>query len=342
MTGFVSLASLSLTPAIFTQLQQLVQAIGQQLDGSVVLTHEDPVVGGVPSFAQTSQRHRFSLVWSERFKALVAQPWPAPNSTLQSSLAIEVTDENEAAALPTQLCFDPAVIRQHLWEWLTPEQHEPLTTTIWAETEPQPNDGELQAQFTAELITLLTSSQHAAPLVCQPLEVALQRRLAEERLLSQVTAQIRQSLDLDSILNTAIEAIRNYLGVDRVVIYQVLSLPRLRKPRRLQEIRAMKPESYRVYESCQDLSLPSVTDAAIYPQMLHRLVDWEQFQRGQGVAVADVSTTSAELPRLQQAMQRLQVQSRFTVPILVQNQVWGLLTLHQCHRIRPWQQADQD
>jgi len=47
---------------------------------------------------------------------------------------------------------------------------------------------------------------------------ALHEQLEQERLLNQVTTQIRQSLELSVILSTAVEQLRGFLQVDRLLI----------------------------------------------------------------------------------------------------------------------------
>ena len=49
---------------------------------------------------------------------------------------------------------------------------------------------------------------------------ALYQQLEQERLLNQVTSQIRQSLELSVILSTAVEQLQQLLQVDRLLIYQ--------------------------------------------------------------------------------------------------------------------------
>ncbi|MDM9383369.1 GAF domain-containing sensor histidine kinase [Chlorogloeopsis sp. ULAP01] len=98
-----------------------------------------------------------------------------------------------------------------------------------------PNDGKLQSQFTLLLLNYflpqpgqeLTKPQAAifsSVSICQPVEDALQKQLAQERLLNQVTTQIRQSLDISVILVTAIEQVREFLELDRLVICKLPSL----------------------------------------------------------------------------------------------------------------------
>ncbi len=58
--------------------------------------------------------------------------------------------------------------------------------------------------------------------VCQPVENALNKQLAQERLLNQITTQTRQSLDLSVIIVTAIEQVRQFLELDRLVICKLV------------------------------------------------------------------------------------------------------------------------
>jgi two-component system sensor histidine kinase/response regulator len=88
------------------------------------------------------------------------------------------------------------------------------------------NDPTLQTEFTLSLLEILASAETSDSLdcpvaVCQPLvEEALCQQIEQERLLNQVTTQIRQSLELPVILETAVEQLRHFLQVDRLLIYQ--------------------------------------------------------------------------------------------------------------------------
>jgi signal transduction histidine kinase len=93
------------------------------------------------------------------------------------------------------------------------------------------NDVTLQSQFTLLLLEyLLTqpnqeiiappSSTAPAVYICQPVEDALKKQISQERLLNQVTTQIRKSLDLPVIMATAITQVREFLELDRLVVYK--------------------------------------------------------------------------------------------------------------------------
>ncbi|MCZ0904590.1 hybrid sensor histidine kinase/response regulator, partial [Microcoleus sp. HI-ES] len=85
-------------------------------------------------------------------------------------------------------------------------------TEIEGKSAPKVIDPEtLQSQI-AEAVNQL---QIASPCIsfCQPVEDALQQQLEQERLLNQVTTQIRQSLELPVILSKAVEQVRECLEV---------------------------------------------------------------------------------------------------------------------------------
>jgi two-component system, sensor histidine kinase and response regulator len=93
------------------------------------------------------------------------------------------------------------------------------------------NDATLQSKFTLLLLEYLlpqpneevTKSPSATKpevYVCQPVEDALKKQISQERLLNQVTTQIRKSLDLSVIMATAIAQVREFLELDRLVIYR--------------------------------------------------------------------------------------------------------------------------
>ncbi|MCP5990070.1 GAF domain-containing protein, partial [Klebsiella pneumoniae] len=85
---------------------------------------------------------------------------------------------------------------------------------------------DLISQFSNLLIAAIAAdraplaAQYPAVSVCQPLKQALHWQEEQDRLISQVSAQIRLSLDLSEILTTTIREIRQLLNADRAIIYQ--------------------------------------------------------------------------------------------------------------------------
>lgn len=55
---------------------------------------------------------------------------------------------------------------------------------------------------------------------CQQAEEALQQQIQWQRLVMAIAQRIRQSLNLDKVINTTVTEVRQFLQVDRVFMYQ--------------------------------------------------------------------------------------------------------------------------
>ena len=150
------------------------------------------------------------------------------------------------------------------------------------------------------------------------------RKLAQhEELLNRLSSQIRNSLDLKTLLSTAVREVRRLLDTDRVVIYQFgpdwqgsVVVEDVLRPwdSTLGEMGADNcfPEKYAdLYRSGRIRAIPNILDA--------------------GLDECHVSF-----------LQRLQVQANLIVPILTRDQLWGLLVAHECRGPRVWQDDETD
>jgi len=147
---------------------------------------------------------------------------------------------------------------------------------------------------------------------------ALLRQQAEgERLITEVTQQIRQSLNLSEVLNTTVNSIRQCLGSDSVAIYQ------------------LEPDG------SGNFAAESVVDG--YPQGLEQIIhpfsrkrDFSHYYQGLPTVLHDIqeSDFSADVFEL---IQLYQVKAAMVVPILNGQDLWGLLIVHQCGIPRYWQ-----
>ncbi|HEY9662718.1 MAG TPA: histidine kinase dimerization/phospho-acceptor domain-containing protein, partial [Allocoleopsis sp.] len=215
------------------------------------------------------------------------------------------------------------------------------------------NDAVIQSQFTLELMTIL-----ATPMADQvkPAE-NLYQQIEQEQLLNQVTTQIRQSLELPVILQTAVEQVRKFLRADRLVIYQ-LAPDRVAPDRPNEQFSIYKFEGHPsaidcvaenetekggsvIYEARTSETIPSVlhfSEAHCFVQtsVLKSLVKQEL-----AIAVEDVEIRYATTPCLLDFLRQAQVRAKLVAPILIRNQLWGLLIAHQCDRTRHWQPSEQ-
>lgn len=188
---------------------------------------------------------------------------------------------------------------------------------------------------------------------CQPVEDALQQQLAQERLLNQVTTQIRQSLELPAILSKAVERVRDFLEVDRLIIYQfeksqktgkydldIENLTLFNQPVN----RSLHQESRKylgrvTYESLANNTIASVLNLGEDANCLTQgIIDQEKYRKGLTFALKDVEKTYASQPCFLNLMRQAKVRAKLLVPIVVQDELWGLLIAHHS-TCRDWEES---
>ncbi len=163
----------------------------------------------------------------------------------------------------------------------------------------------------------------------------LQPALDQGSLLNRIVNRIRQSLDLQEIVTTAVLEVRLFLGIDRVKIYRF-------DPNGSGEV---------IAESIQENRLPSLLGlhfpaSDIPPHAREMFVKARQrvimdlgYQRKilnpldcpEGNCLEDIRYYPADPCHLKY-LSAMGVGSSLTVPILHQNQLWGLLA---CHHTQP-------
>lgn len=189
--------------------------------------------------------------------------------------------------------------------------------------------------------------------LCQPMEDALQKQLAQERLLNQVTTQIRQSLKLPEILSKAVERVREFLEVDRLLIYQFEKLPLPHKSDLEKEMPALISNSEEVKENpgnylylgrvtYEALATPSISSVLNFTEgancVPHGVMHRDKYRKGLTFAIADVEKTYSSQPCFLELMRRVKVRAKLVVPIVVQEELWGLLIAH--HSIcQEWEES---
>ncbi|REJ57248.1 MAG: GAF domain-containing protein [Microcystis aeruginosa TA09] len=160
--------------------------------------------------------------------------------------------------------------------------------------------------------------------VCQPVEAALSQQIQQERLLNQVITQMRQSLELPVILETVVREAREFLQVDRLLIYQFFPGTGEGKGKITSESRISDQIN-------SVLNLTPEDDCFSYiPQYK------EKYRQGLILAVDDVDVNYSSSFCLSEFLRQHQVQSKLIAPIVVQEELWGLLIAHQCQQKRQW------
>lgn len=180
---------------------------------------------------------------------------------------------------------------------------------------PQPLPGTVVAQ----LSLLADTITHRVR--CQQVETVRQQQTQRERLIIEVAQQIRQSSKLEEILNITVSEVRQLFGADRVLLYRVW------------------PDG--TGSSVQEAIAPG------WPAILGRNFPAEVFppesqalyRQGRTCIIPDVEQGNI-LPCLVEFLRQFQVRAKLVVPILTQQDLWGLLVVHECKGPRHWQQQE--
>jgi two-component system sensor histidine kinase/response regulator len=209
---------------------------------------------------------------------------------------------------------------------------------------------EFQNHLTIGLLTILSSeSQDVAekenksnpPLVSSlsPPESG-QLFFSQDQLLSQVIAQIRQSLDLSVILETAVTEVRKCLQVDRLVIYQFTETQlSLTNEHSLPLLAGGKI----TYEAKNSADISSTLSLMTENDCFYEVLNYQQkYLDGQVVAIPDVETAYSSSYCLTNLLKKYQIRATLTAPIIVNGYLWGLLIAHQCHYPRAWLEQEQN
>ncbi|WP_414756078.1 ATP-binding protein [Anabaena sp. CCY 9910] len=219
----------------------------------------------------------------------------------------------------------------------------------------KPNDVKLQSQFTLlllehllpkdnEEVTASTSVNNSEEVyACQAVEDALKKQISQERLLNQVTTQIRKSLDLPVIMATAIAQVREFLELDRLVIYKFegsgVNTQNTRLPR-LQDW-----QNYGgciVYEARATDIIPSVLDYQEQTCFSRHSQCWDKYRQGFTLVIDDIETAYPLEECLLNFLRENQVRAKLAAPIIFEDKLWGLLIAHQCHNPRQWHDSDKN
>ncbi len=154
-------------------------------------------------------------------------------------------------------------------------------------------------------------------------EEAFRQQLEKERLIHAIALRIRESLDLQSCLQTTVDEVRQFLQADRVLIYQFNSDGSGHVP-----VEAIVPGWTSVFqETIQD---PCFDGS--YANF---------FKEGKVRIVADIQKEGYRDCYLE-FLAQFEVRAHLIVPILQGDDLWGLLMAHQCQAPRQWQGLEID
>lgn len=150
------------------------------------------------------------------------------------------------------------------------------------------------------------------------------RKLAQrEELFNRLSQQIRKSLNLDQILQTTVQEVRQLFETDRVLIYRF----------------GDGWHGTVVVESVIDpwcSTLGQMGADNCFPAKYAGL-----YQHGRVRAIEDIEASNLDLCHVEY-LKALQVRANLIVPIVIKDGLWGLLIAHQCSGPRRWKRTEQD
>lgn len=157
-------------------------------------------------------------------------------------------------------------------------------------------------------------------------EQIVRQQAQRESLLREVTQRIRQSLDLQTIFDTACEEIRRLLGADRVGVFR-----------------------FHDGSGFNDGSFVAESVLAEYPPALkaniHDHCFGENFAslyaKGRFFASSDIQQDQLEDCHRDILLQFL-VRANLVIPLVPGDVLWGLLCIHQCSHAREWLPSEID
>jgi two-component system sensor histidine kinase/response regulator len=288
----------------------------------------------------------FFLVISRSFSALLTGE---PTSLASESLAESTSTPTQVTTYRTQLTFAPAAIAPFLTHLQTQVASAGVVDKLkQAHRYLRPNQADCQSQFTLELVDILTSGSN----LTSPLDCVLANLPAQdpdllpdqEQVFTQVATQIRRTQELSLILETTLQQVCDYLKADRLIIYQFepeTSTPQT-PPSTEQNGHLAHLVCGRItYEARANSSVPQVLHLSEGNQCFIGVPNYrEKYRQGATQAVADIHTTYVQAPCLVEFLEWAQIRAKLVVPIVVQEDLWGLLIAHQCSGPRQWQDSE--
>jgi PAS domain S-box-containing protein len=150
----------------------------------------------------------------------------------------------------------------------------------------------------------------------------LQLQAERERLLNATALRIRQSLNLQDIFDSTVREVRQLLNCDRVLVYQ------------------FEPDWTGTIIAESVAGFPSVLGTKIRDTYFQETkgCDYLQGRRQVTEDIYQAGLTPCHL----QLLERLHVRAIIAVPVLINEQLWGLLVAHQCAHPRQWHQEELD
>lgn len=157
----------------------------------------------------------------------------------------------------------------------------------------------------------------------------LSKQARQEKLLFQLSERIRDSLDVNYIIQTAAKEILQFLECDRVIISRLDNI-----------------HSY-IEEQATKPGISEIPKESIIHKYFVQNKEEVQFTKGEIEAIENIEESNLESFLLKN-LQHFKVKATLTIPIIFKSNqksdnstpqtsfLWGFLTVHQCNNTRKW------
>jgi methyl-accepting chemotaxis protein PixJ len=202
----------------------------------------------------------------------------------------------------------PIFLQDQLWGLLVVQQC--AETKTWQEREVG-----LLYQVSTELTLKLQSYE---------LQQQSQKEIARGETLANIIQNIREFSDLDQVFQSTTKSLRTFLKADRVAVFQFT--PGSNHGSGEVVVESVNPS----FVCAKEIT---VEDHCFSDQMA------EAYRRGRVSTISDIYDQG--LPECHiDILAQFQVRANLVVPLLKDNQLWGLFCIHQCSGPRQWQSVE--
>ena len=149
------------------------------------------------------------------------------------------------------------------------------------------------------------------------LQEELKQKSLRQKLTMEIAQKIRLSLKISDILNTTASEIRHFLDVERVVLYEF-----------------DEKWSGKVVVESRNLNSSSILHEMIYdPCFKNKYI--QHYREGKITAIENIETANLSQCH-KDLLSKYQVKANLVVPVLYEDNLWGLMIAHQCRSLRKW------
>jgi two-component system, sensor histidine kinase and response regulator len=309
--GYYSLNTFQVLQDLWEQMTTIIGA-----DARLITNNDLSPIGINSHHESRSNLPQFSFLQSPQFHALLTGRSIGTNNIEQ--IEVEIT-------------FTPADIDRFLAPLISA-----LPSSVYSIADIHiGNDSNLQSQFTQLLLASISRD------CLNEREIYLQQQVTEAHLLNDISAQIHHTLDLATVIQTAVDRVQTFLHADRLIVYQLeFSHAKEKIGRVSRKIEAIRGKV--VYESVSTPNLKSVLDLMQEEDCFNDSQLWTDYQLGMTKAIDDINLEYAADPCMVDLMERYEIKSKLIVPIIVEQKMWGLAIAHQCEYVRHWQMRETE